>query len=305
MRIVSLLPSATEIVCSMGLREQLVGVTHECDFPASVRELPVVTRSLIPEGLSSAAIDAQVRDRLRDEAALYRLREDVLERLRPDLIVTQALCDVCAVASAEVEAAACSLPGRPRVVNLEPSSLQEVVETIALVGEASGRPGDARRAIAGMQARVDAVRKRSAAIPATERPRVAVLEWLHPPFNAGHWTPQLVEFAGGVDCLGDPFAPSTTISWERVASRDPDAVLVALCGFGEERSLQDVALLREEPGWRSLRAVREGRAYLTDGNAYFNRPGPRLVDSLEILAHALHPRVHPTPPEAPPARHVA
>ncbi|MCE2390927.1 MAG: cobalamin-binding protein [Proteobacteria bacterium] len=304
MRIVSLLPSATEIVCSIGLRDQLVGVTHECDFPASVGGLPIVTRSLIPEGLSSAAIDAQVRQRLREHNALYRLREDVLEELRPDLIVTQALCDVCAVAADEVEAAACALPGRPRVVNLEPSSLQEVFETVEWVGDAAGQAGKARRAVAEMRARLDAVRQRSAALPSRDRPRVAVLEWLHPPFNAGHWTPQLVEFAGGIDCLGNPFEPSTTVSWERVAASDPDAILVALCGFGEERSLEDVELLREEPGWKSLRAVREGRAYLTDGNAYFNRPGPRLLDSLEILAHALHPRVHPAPPEAPPARHV-
>ncbi|MEM6582172.1 MAG: ABC transporter substrate-binding protein [Pseudomonadota bacterium] len=295
MRIVSLLPSATEIICSMGLREQLVGVTHECDYPASVKGLPVVTQSFIPEGLDSAAIDEMVRSQLSEQRALYSLRQDVLETLRPDLIVSQALCDVCAVAANEVEQAACNLPGRPKVINLEPARLEEVFETIAVVGEAAAQPEAAAAAIAGLQARVSAVRERSDRIAPSDRPRVAMLEWLDPLFNAGHWTPQLVQMAGGNECLGNPFEPSTRMRWEQLTASDADVIFIAQCGFDTARSLQDVALLREQPRWQALKAVQSGRVFLADGNAYFSRSGPRLVDSLELLAHALHPQVHPLP----------
>lgn len=293
MRIVSLLPSATEIICSIGLRRQLVGVSHECDFPTSVRDLPVVTRTLIDSGLASAAIDQQVRSRLRTERALYALRPEVLAELRPNLIVSQALCDVCAVAGAEVEAAVGALPQPAQVVNLEPASLEDVFHTIALVGEAAGHSEQAQASIAKLRGRVEAVRRRTDAIPDSERPRVAVLEWLHPPFNAGHWTPQLVEFAGGEDCLGNPFAPSTAISWRQLADSRADVILIALCGFDQQRSLQDLALLQNNPSWQTLPAAQAGRVYVIDGNAYFSRSGPRLVDSLEILAHGLHPGIHP------------
>ena len=293
MRIVSLLPSATEIICGIGLRRQLVGVSHECDFPASVRDLPAVTQTLIDSSLASAAIDQQVRSRLRTEHALYSLRTEVLAELRPDLIVSQALCDVCAVAGAEVEAAVGALPRPAQVVNLEPTSLEDVFHTIALVGEAAGHSEQAQATIAKLRRRVQAVRQRTDAIPDSKRPRVAVLEWLHPLFNAGHWTPQLVEFAGGQDCLGNPFAPSTAISWQQLADSRADVILVALCGFDAQRSLQDLALLQDNPSWQALPAVQTGQVYVIDGNAYFSRSGPRLVDSLEILAHGLHPDVHP------------
>ncbi|MEM1154613.1 MAG: ABC transporter substrate-binding protein [Pseudomonadota bacterium] len=295
MRIVSLLPSATEIICCMGLREQLVGVTHECDYPASVKGLPVVTQSFIPEDLDSAAIDAMVRSQLSEQRALYSLRQDVLEALKPDLIVSQALCDVCAVAASEVEQAACSLPGRPKVINLEPARLEEVFATIAVVGEAAAQPEAAAAAIARLQARVSAVCDRSDGIAPSDRPRVAMLEWLDPLFNAGHWTPQLVQMAGGNECLGNPFEPSTRTSWEQLTDSNADVIFIAQCGFDAARSLRDVALLREQPRWQALKAVQSGRVFLADGNAYFSRSGPRLVDSLELLAHALHPQVHPLP----------
>ena len=298
MRIVSLLPSATEIICSIGLRRQLVGVSHECDFPASVRGLPPVTQTLINSGLGSAEIDQQVRSRLHTERALYSLRAEVLAELRPNLIVSQALCDVCAVAGAEVDAAVRMLPRSAQVVNLEPASLDDVFHTIELVGEAAGRSEQAQATIVELGRRVDAVRRRTQTIAASKRPRVAVLEWLHPLFNAGHWTPQLVEFAGGLDCLGNPFAPSTTISWQQLADSRADVIVVALCGFDVQRSLQDLALLRNNPSWQTLPAVQTGRVYVADGNAYFSRSGPRLVDSLEILAHGLHPGVHPPGAEA-------
>lgn len=297
MRIVSLLPSATEIICSIGLRRQLVGVSHECDFPASVRGLPTVTQTLIDSSLASAEIDQQVRTRLHGERALYSLRTKVLARLQPDLIVSQALCDVCAVAGAEVEAAANALPRPARVVNLEPASLEDVFDALALVGEAAGCSQQAQAAVAKLRLRVDAVRRRTQAIPAAKRPRVAVLEWLHPLFNAGHWTPQLVEFAGGLDCLGNPFAPSTSIHWRQLANSRAEVIVIALCGFDVRRSLQDLTLLRDDPSWQALPATQTGRVYVADGNAYFSRSGPRLVDSLEMLAHALHPGLHPPGPQ--------
>jgi iron complex transport system substrate-binding protein len=292
-RIVSLLPSATEIVCALGLDDQLVGVTRECDHPSFVRDLPKVTRTLIPDDAPSARIDALVREQLTSERALYHLDMETLEALAPDLIVTQALCDVCAVAEAEVLDAACRLPGNPPVVNLEPMTLAEVFDAITAVGAAAGRAHRAADVVAGLRSRVDAVAARTAAIPAAARPRVAFLEWIDPLFNGGHWNPELIELAGGVDVLGSPAAASRTVTWEAVRTARPDVLFVACCGFSTERALEDLPLLQDRPGWDDLPAVRDGRVYFSDGNAYFSRPGPRLVDSLEVLAAALHPSSHP------------
>jgi iron complex transport system substrate-binding protein len=303
MKIVSLLPSATEIVCAVGLREQLVGVTHECDFPPSVRELPVVTRSLIPSDAPSGEIDRMVRERLRSDRALYTLDLPTLEQLKPDLIVTQALCDVCAVAEAEVQAAACSLPGNPRVVNLEPQTLREVLGSIRLVGQVAGAEAVADSVARGLAHRVErvAVRSRMLRLP----PRVVVLEWLDPPFSCGHWNPELVRLAGGTEVLGREGQPSRTLRWEEVKEADPDAILVSCCGFGLDRTMEDVRMLSSNPWWRELAAVRSERVYVVDGSQYFSRPGPRLVDSLEILAHALHPMIHALPAGLPAARAMA
>ncbi len=298
MRIVSLLPSATEIICALGLGDQLVGVTHECDEPAFVRALPKVTRTLIPADATSAEIDRLVRERLRSQRALYTLDLPTLEALRPDLIVTQALCDVCAVAEEEVRAAACTLPGTPRVVNLEPETLAEVFDAIRTVARAAGCERTAREVIGGLMARVEAVVARSAAL--RYRPRVALLEWLDPPFSCGHWSPELVRLAGGVEGLGREGQPSRTLTWDAVLAWQPEAVMIACCGFSVERTLQDISRLASVPGWRDLPAARAGRVYVVDGSQYFSRPGPRLVDSLEILAHALHPEVHPLPAGLPP-----
>lgn len=209
MRIVSLLPSATEIVCTLGLESELVGVTHECDYPAFVRDLPKVTRTLIPSDASSAQIDAMVRERLKTDRALYTLDMSVLETLRPDLIVTQVLCDVCAVAEAEVRAAVCHLPGQPAVVNLEPQNLGEVFDAIRQVAEAAGVSDRAPSVIEGLRSRVDTVVSRVDACR-SERPRVSLLEWLEPPFSCGHWNPELVRLAGGIEGLGRENAPSHT-----------------------------------------------------------------------------------------------
>lgn len=293
MRIVSLLPSATEMICALGLEDRLVGVTHECDFPGSVRRLPAVTRTLIPGDASSAEIDRWVRERLRTDRALYTLDLPTLESLRPDLIVTQALCDVCAVAEDEVRDAVCRLPGTPRIVNLEPRTLSQVFEAIRQVAAAAGVTDAADRVVAGLTARVEAVATRAAR--SRHRPRVALLEWLDPPFSSGHWNPELVRLAGGVEGLGREGAPSRTLRWDEVLAWQPEVVLIACCGLDVERTLRDIPLLDSVSEWQALPAVRSGRVYVTDGSQYFNRPGPRLVASLEILAHVIDPGVHPLP----------
>lgn len=293
MRIVSLLPSATEIICEIGLSDELVGVTHECDFPAWVKSLPKITQSLIPVDASSREIDELVRERLKTERALYTLNLPLLEQLKPDLIVTQALCDVCAVAESEVEAAVCRLPGRPKVVNLEPTRLSEIFDCVNQVGEVAGAQLQAKRAIERLQARVNAVRTRTEQI--TQRPRVLLMEWIDPPFSSGHWSPELVRIAGGDEVIGREGQRSRTILWEEIVSADPEVMVIACCGFNVERTRQDIPIVRDFSGFRDLACVRSGRVFLMDGNAYFSRPGPRLVDSLEILAHALHPSVHPLP----------
>jgi iron complex transport system substrate-binding protein len=302
MRIVCLLPSATEIVCELGLGDQLVGVTHECDYPPFVRKLPKVTRTLIPHDATSGDIDVQVREKLKTQRALYTLDLPILEHLRPELIVTQALCDVCAVAESEVTAAACHLPSHPKVVNLEPIRLAEVFECLHLVGDAAGVPSQAREAVARLEARVDAVENRTRGI--TARPRVVLLEWIDPPFCSGHWSPEIVRLAGGIEVVGREGQPSRTTAWDEIVRADPEVLVIACCGFDAERTRQDLPILAAYPGFDGLACVRTSRIYLVDGNAYFSRPGPRLVDSLEILAHALHPGVHPLACELPAAQRL-
>lgn len=281
------------MVCALGLQDQLVGVTHECDYPLFVRDLPKVTRTLIPIDASGGDIDRLVRDRLQDRRALYTLDISVLQGLQPDLIVTQALCDVCAVAEDEVTAAACALPGTPRVINLAPQSLADLFYAVRQVAEAAGVQGRADALVRAMRARIDQVVARSAAV--RERPRFALLEWLDPPFSCGHWSPELVRLAGGVEGLGREGEPSRMLRWDEVIAWQPEVVLIACCGWSVERTLGDLPLLRGVAGWEDIPAVRSGRVYVTDGSQYFSRPGPRLVDSLEILAHTLHPEVHPLP----------
>jgi iron complex transport system substrate-binding protein len=302
MRIVSLLPSATEIICSLGLEDQLVGVTHECDWPASVKRLPAVTRTLIPTTATSGEIDGLVRAQLQHSGALYTLDLAVLERLQPDLIVTQALCDVCAVAEAEVQAAACMLPGSPRVINLEPQRLSEVFASIRAVARAAGIDARGDAVVADLEHRVAAVVARTAHV--VHRPRVLLLEWLDPPFSSGHWSPELVRLAGGIEDVGKEGERSRTLTWDAVRASAPDVVMIACCGFDVERTLQDIPLLWQTPGWTALPAVVAGRVYVVNGSHYFSRPGPRLVDSLELLAHGLHPHAHPLPPGLTAARRV-
>jgi iron complex transport system substrate-binding protein len=286
MRVVSLLPSSTEIFFAIGAGDRLAGVTHECDYPDEARALPALTSSLLPHELDAAGIDRHVRARVHAGSSLYGLDDAKLAALEPDLIVTQELCAVCAVSYEIVDRAAKRLRGDPRVVSLEPSSLEDVFSTITLLGELAGAQEGAARLLASLRARVDALREHVASRP---RERVLVLEWTEPPMSAGHWTPGLVELAGGTPVLGDAGVNSRVLTWDAIAASDPDVVIVAPCGFGLERAQREIASLTPESAraFASLRAVREGRAYAMDGNAYVNRPGPRLVDTAEMFAAAI------------------
>jgi iron complex transport system substrate-binding protein len=302
MRIVSLLPSATEIICSLGFAESLVGVSHECDYPAEVLELPKVTTSLIPEAASSREIDTLVREKLKTSKALYSLNQAVLEKLKPDLIITQALCDVCAVAEEEVRAVVSKLPGTPQVINLAPMTLAQVFESMLQVGRAVGKEEHANFVVKAHQKRVDEVVLRSKQM--VKNPRLVFLEWLDPPFSSGHWTPELIAMAGGVELLGKPGVPSRTLSWREVADAQPEMLFIAACGFAVERTKQDLPVLEKVMMQKEFASLKPDKVFVADGSQYFNRPGPRLVDSLEILAHAIDPIVHPLPTYLQPAKKV-
>lgn len=283
MTIVSLLPSATEIIAALGLEDRLVGVTHECDFPPSVRALPKVTRTLIPTDATSGQIDELVRERMKTDRALYTLDLPTLEALAPDVIVTQTLCGVCAVAEEEVRAAACELPAAPTIINLEPKNLEQVLESIADVARTLDVPFD--RVLAGLRGRIDNVVARGSRLD--RRPRVALLEWIDPPFACGHWNPELVRLAGGIEGLGVEGEPSRMIEWQHVIEWNPEVIVIACCGFTVERTMEEISLLDSVPGWNDLAAVQAGHVHVVDGAAYFSRPGPRLVDSLEILVDCI------------------
>jgi iron complex transport system substrate-binding protein len=294
MRVVSLLPSSTEILFGIGAGDRLVGVTHECDWPAAAKALPALTSSLLPtNAVTAAQIDRHVRANVHAGSSLYALDEQRLAELAPDLIVTQELCAVCAVSYDIVANAAKRLRGDPRVVSLEPSSLADVYDNIRFVGELVGADDGARALVETLQARERALRARTAAGP---RPRTLVLEWTDPPMSGGHWTPGLVELAGGEPILANPGANSQALSWDAIAAADPEVAIVVPCGYDLPKALDATRALRGTPEWDGLRAVRSGRVYAMDGNAYVNRPGPRLVDSAEIFASAI--AGNPQPPAA-------
>ncbi|HEY9180825.1 MAG TPA: cobalamin-binding protein [Candidatus Baltobacteraceae bacterium] len=288
MKIVSLLPSATEILFAIGAGPDVVGVTHECDFPPEALALPRLTSSALPAAGRAADIDRHVRRALHGGSSLYHLDADLLERLQPDLIVTQELCEVCAVSYAIVDRAARRLAGDPRIISLEPSSLEDVFANIQTLGALTGHAAQAKKAIASLRERVQnvAVMRKGAA-----KPRVLVLEWTDPPMSGGHWTPGLLEAAGATPVLGHPGANSQVIAWETIAHQDPDEIIVAPCGFDLDKTRAAVDDLAANAAWNGLRAVREGRVHLVDGNAYVNRPGPRLVDTIELFADLLHRQV--------------
>jgi iron complex transport system substrate-binding protein len=282
-RIVSLLPSATEILYGIGAGDDVVGVTHECDFPEAALTLPRLTSSALPDASSSGEIDRHVRASLHSGSSLYNLDSELLERLAPDLIITQELCKVCAVSYEIVDRAAKRLTSDPRVVSLEPSSLDDVLANIEFVGELTGRVSGARALVEALSLRIESLRSANA----SRRPRTLVLEWTDPPMGPGHWTPGLVELAGGTAILSNPGANSQRLEWATIAQADPDAIIVAPCGFDVARANAALDELAAIPEWTALRAHRENRVHVVDGNAYVNRPGPRLVDTAEIFARLL------------------
>jgi len=291
-RIVSLLPAATEIVGALGLLEELVGISHECDYPAEVNRRLRVTRCPIHDaGLSSAAVDEWVRDALHRNGTIYTIDDKLLRQLRPDIILTQKLCDVCAVGYGTVARLAQTLPGPPQVVNLEPSSLSDIFDDIRRVAEVCDVPDTADKIITQLLNRVEVVRRRANAI--VHRPRCFLMEWIDPPFCSGHWGPELVEIAGGYDPLGRKHQPSAQIEWQEVVHAQPEIIVLALCGYDIDRTRRDYKVLRRFPEFDSLPAARRDQVYLVNASAYFARPGPRIVDSLEILAGILHQEEFP------------
>jgi len=301
MRIVSLLPSATEILCEVGLRDQLVGVTHECDFPAGVSGLPRLTRTRLAATASSFEIDSQVREQLSTGNSLYELDHDLLVELRPDLIVTQSLCDVCAVSEQDLQNALCRLPRDANVVNLEPQRLGEVLDSLETVALAAGVPDRGRQARRRLQERIDVVVDSVA--PAGEpgsdaRPRVIVLEWIDPPFSAGHWVPEIVELAGGNEAIGRAGERSVTLTWNDVVAARPEVCFVSCCGFSIERTKRDLPILLERLAGHGLPCLENGKVFVLDGSAFLSRPGPRLVTAMELMAWALHPERVKRPPDS-------
>ena len=289
-RIVSLIASATEIVCGLGFEDRMVGRSHECDFPPSVENLPVCSSSKVDVDGSSRAIDDQVRAIVAEALSVYRVDAGLLDELAPTVIVTQTQCEVCAVSLKDVEQAVCELvASEPRIVSLEPMDLGDVFSDIHSVASALGRPERAERLNAGLTARLDAIRERSSGLP--ERPVIACIEWIDPLMHAENWVPELVEIAGGKVMLGEAGRHSGYFEFERIVEADPDVIAVMPCGFDIPRTAAEMPPLAAQPGWSDLSAVRNGRVFLTDGNQYFNRPGPRVVESAEILAELLHPEV--------------
>jgi iron complex transport system substrate-binding protein len=281
MRIVSLVPSATEMLFALGLGSEVTAVTHECDHPAEVRELPKVTRDVIGPGLPPAEIDRAVRELTEQGRAIYELDEDGLRRLQPDLIVTQALCAVCAVSYDDVQAVAERLDSKPQVISLDPHTLGEMLGDVRTLAEATDSKDAGVDLVQDVASRIDRVRL---AVRAAEPVRVAALEWLDPVYVAGHWTPQLIEYAGGVDLLGMPGEHSERRTWEEVAAAEPEVVVVMPCGYDAERAAEEAYEYGDE-----LEALGARRVVAVDAAAYFSRPGPRLIEGLELLGHVLHP----------------
>lgn len=288
LKIASLLPSTTEIACALGLTENLVGRSHECDFPPGVERLPVCTAARLDSSLSSREIDQQVKAILEQGISVYEVHSDLLRSLHPDVILTQAQCEVCAVSLKDVEAALCDWLGQQaRIVSCSPMRLDDIWDDIRAVAEACNVAEAGEQMIGDLKRRMREISDQASLLQC--RPRVACIEWLDPLMSAGNWVPELVELAGGVNLFGTAGEHSPWFLWDDLLKSDPDMVVILPCGFSLARARAEMSVLAEHPNWKELRAVRQGHVYLTDGNQYFNRPGPRLVESLEIMAEIFHP----------------
>jgi len=291
MRICSLLPSATEVIASLGLSEELIGISHECDYPPSVRNVPIMVEPMIPpHGMASADIDQQVHQLVASGQRLYRLKDQLLRQAQPDLIVSQDLCQVCAVTPDQLHDALRSMPHQPTVLTLNPGTVHDVIDDVVRIGDAAGRSAEGYRLAAHMRERLEAVRTRVQGI--AHRPRVVCIEWLSPLYVAGHWVPEMVQLAGGRDVLAQPGSPSRVVTWDEVLAAAPDVLIVMPCGFSVERTQTGLFQLMQQPGQWRLSPALEEHTYLVDASSYFSRPGPRLIDGIELLAALLHPSDH-------------
>jgi iron complex transport system substrate-binding protein len=287
-QIVSFLPSATEIACALGLSQQLVGITHECDYPPEIKGRPVVVRSALPiEKMTQDEIDRAVAERMHAGHSLYEVDEELLQRLAPDLILTQDLCQVCAPSGTEITQALSLLSKKPQILWLTPNSLEEIFDNVRELGEATGRAEAARDLITTGHARLKRIETLTSR--AARRPRVFCMEWLDPVYCSGHWVPEMVRLAGGFDALSREGADSVRIPWDQVREAAPEVLVITPCGYNLEQVVALSSRLFTYPGWSELPAVKQNRVYAVDANSYFARPGPRVVDGTELLAHLIHP----------------
>jgi iron complex transport system substrate-binding protein len=289
MRILSLLPSATEIVYALGLGDDLVGVSHECDYPPEVKTKPVVSTSDLSPALRSAEIHGTVNAHHHPTHSLYRIDEQLLQQIDPEVILTQELCTVCAIPVAQVREAARILAGPRRIVSLEPNNLRQILDNILTVGDVTGQEERARAVTFALQERIDKVA--ATASRAASRPRVFCMEWMDPPMAGGHWVPEMIRLAGGIDGVGNERAPSTVIPWAQVIEYAPEVMVIMPCGYKIERTRSEVERLSTSVGWSDFPAVRAGRVYIVDSPSFFSRPGPRTVNGLEMLAEIIYPEL--------------
>ncbi len=289
-RIVSFLPSATEMVCALGLSDRLVGITHECDYPPEVRRKPVVVRPAVPlEGRSPGEIDTIVRERLRDGSSLYAVDERLLRALSPDLIVAQDLCEVCAPSGNDITRVLKSLPNAPEILYMTPKCIDDIFDNLRELGDRAGCAAEAEKLIASGRDRLSTIERHSRTSP--DRPRVFFMEWVEPIYCSGHWVPAMVEFAGGIDALSHRGTDSSRVSWEAVREWAPEVLIVSPCGCHLAEAFDQTPRLARLPGWDEGPAVRNGRVYVVDASSYFARPGPRIVDGVALLAHLIHPEL--------------
>lgn len=288
LRIISLIASSTEIVAALGFEEQLVGRSHECDYPSWVKNLPICTEPKFNPTGSSLEIDRRVKDILREALSVYRVDSEKLEQLQPDVIITQSQCEVCAVSLKDVEQAVCELvSSKPKIVSLEPNALVDVSADIRRVADALGAPERGEALVTTLEQRMRTIAAQARRLP--EQPSVACIEWIEPLMTAGNWMPELVEMAGGANLFGQAGKHSPWLTWEELRAADPEVIVILPCGYDIKKTREEMSALTQKPEWPQLSAVKSGRVYVTDGNQFFNRPGPRLADSLEILAEIFHP----------------
>ncbi len=288
-RICSLLPGATEVVAALGLIDDLVAISHECDYPPEIRRKPVIIKSAVdPDAADSPTIDRQVREAAHSGAGLYRIDDEMLRRVTPDLIITQSLCDVCAVTPTEVQRAMAGMARSPQLLSLDPADLDGVLRDIETIGSATARADQAHQLVHVLKARLARVQ---ALVKNAPRRRAACIEWLDPLYCAGHWVPEMVALAGGTDVLAAAGEPSVVVPWERVVEKRPEILVIMPCGFSIDRTLSEIDRLTSRPHWKELPAVRNGNVFAVEGPAYFNRSGPRLVDGVELLAALFHPKL--------------